>query len=53
MREYAVNRDHCLELVERWHRMRNDLERALGIPVNIVQAGDFSRTLQWRRKSIL
>ena len=32
MREYAVNRDHCLELVKRWHRMRNDLERALGIP---------------------
>ena len=31
MRDYAVNKDHCLKLVERWHLMRNDFEKAAGI----------------------
>ena len=31
MRDFQVNRDHCMQLVERWHSMREDFENAVGI----------------------
>ena len=41
MRDYAVNRDHCLQLVERWHLMRNDFEKTVGIH-NEARAKNFT-----------
>ena len=41
MRDFAVNKDHCLQLVERWHLMRNDFEKAVGIH-DAVRAKNFT-----------